>query len=103
MKMTIKVAAMILAMTLLATPFIVAHAAGQKGHGPARFPNLQAAKRLLNNARGKLEAAPSEFGGHRAAALKLVNEALVEVNQAIDYGMAHPENPAPAAASGAAK
>ena len=102
MKTTIKVAAMVLAAALSASPLMLARAAGQKAHGAARFPNLQAAKRLLNNARSRLAAAPADFGGHRAAALKLVNEALVEVNQAIDYGTAHPETPTPAA-PGAAK
>lgn len=48
-------------------------------------PNMQKAKDWLKSARENLEKASADKGGHRNAALKLVNDAIDEVQKGIDY------------------
>jgi len=48
-------------------------------------PNIQAAIHHLEEARTNLQNAAHDFGGHRSAALKHVNEALEECHEALKY------------------
>lgn len=52
-------------------------------------PNMIKAKEALKNARENLEKATADKGGHRAAALRLVNDAIDEVQRGIDYDRNH--------------
>jgi hypothetical protein len=52
---------------------------------PPDQPNMQKAKDWLKSARENLEKATADKGGHRAAALRLVNDAIDEVQRGIDY------------------
>ncbi len=52
-------------------------------------PNMVKAKDALKNARENLEKASADKGGHRAAALRLVNDAIDEVQRGIDYDRNH--------------
>jgi len=43
----------------------------------------------LKTAKSELQLAETNKGGHREAALKLVNDAIDEVNQGIEYARTH--------------
>lgn len=48
-------------------------------------PHMQAALDELRAARGELETAVSDKGGHRARAIELCDEAIGEVKAGIEY------------------
>ena len=48
-------------------------------------PYMKAAKNNLNQAKGNLNKATADKGGHRNKALALVNDAIEEVNKGIAY------------------
>jgi hypothetical protein len=50
-----------------------------------RHPEIHAAMMHLREAKQNLEHAAHDFGGHRANALKHVNEALEECRLALEY------------------
>ncbi len=54
-----------------------------------RQPHMYAARRALFVARNQLEAAQHNKGGHRAAALNLVLQAIQQVDQGIRYADTH--------------
>ena len=54
---------------------------------PQRHPRIEAAIHHLEEARRELEAAPSEFHGHRVKAIGRVNQALEECRKALAAGM----------------
>jgi hypothetical protein len=52
-------------------------------------PHMDAALDALKAARGPLDAAVADKGGHRAAALRLVKQAIEEVERGIAYAKHH--------------
>jgi predicted transcriptional regulator len=56
---------------------------------PERQPNMSAALNHLREAERSLEAATHDKGGHRVKALKLVKEAIAEVEQGVRYDDTH--------------
>jgi hypothetical protein len=48
-------------------------------------PHMQAALQALGNARAELQQATHDKGGHRARALKLVDQAMAEVQAGIAF------------------
>jgi hypothetical protein len=52
-------------------------------------PHMQAALEALQNAKHHLEEAKHDKGGHRAAALKEVNEAIRHVKEGMEVGEKH--------------
>jgi hypothetical protein len=52
-------------------------------------PNMQAARNNLLQARGQLQAAAANKGGHRVNAIEHVNKAIGLVNQGIAYDRRH--------------
>jgi hypothetical protein len=52
-------------------------------------PLMQAARSSLQTARGELQKATPDKGGHRVKALSLVNSAISEVNAGIAYDRRH--------------
>ena len=52
-------------------------------------PHMNAAIDELRAARGELEAAATDKGGHRARAIALVDDAVTEVQAGIDYARTH--------------
>lgn len=50
-----------------------------------QHPEIESAMNHLREAKQNLEHAAHDFGGHRASALKHVNEALDECRQAMSY------------------
>jgi len=51
----------------------------------AMHPRIATAIAALKDARAYIEAAPHDFGGHKAAALRSTQEALRDLNQALAF------------------
>jgi hypothetical protein len=51
----------------------------------AMHPRLAAAISALRDARSYLEAAPHDFGGHKAEAIRATDEAIRQLNFALAY------------------
>ena len=52
-------------------------------------PHMGAALDALKTARRELDAASADKGGHRGNALRLVKEAMIEVERGIDFAKKH--------------
>lgn len=59
------------------------------GAAMAAQPRMYAARDALVAARNELVAATNQKGGHRAKALRLVNEAIHEVDEGIRFDATH--------------
>jgi hypothetical protein len=59
------------------------------GRARADQPHMQSALQHLQAAKGELELATADKGGHRTKALSLVNDAIVQVQQGIEYARTH--------------
>jgi hypothetical protein len=59
------------------------------GRVSADQPHMQAALEHLRAAKGELDRADADKGGHRVRALKLVNEAIEQVEKGIGYDRHH--------------
>jgi hypothetical protein len=55
------------------------------GYALAAQPHMQAAIGFLQSARGELQAASSDKGGHRVTAIGLIDQAIHEVREGIAY------------------
>ena len=56
-----------------------------KAEPPADQPHMQAALEALRNAKRELDAATSDKGGHRVKAIRLVEQAISQVEQGINF------------------
>ena len=65
----------------------IAAAGFAAGVAYAAQPHMRAALRMLQNAAGELQSAEADKAGHRVAAIKLVNDAINEVQAGIAAGM----------------
>jgi hypothetical protein len=52
-------------------------------------PHMEAALDALKSARRELDAATADKGGHRGNALRLVKQAIVEVERGVDFARRH--------------
>ena len=69
---------------------VVAVSAGfYAGRASADQPRMQAALEHLRLAKGELERADRDKGGHRERALRLTNDAIAEVERGIGYDRRH--------------
>lgn len=69
---------------------VVAIAAGfYAGRASADQPRMQGALEHLRLAKGELERADRDKGGHRERALRLTNDAIAEVERGIGYDRHH--------------
>jgi hypothetical protein len=73
-------------LTTLGLCAAIATASFIAGAAVAAQPHMQSALAHLQNARGELQAAEQNKAGHRTNALKLVNEAIGEVQAGIAAG-----------------
>jgi len=48
-------------------------------------PRIQAAVAALKDARAELAAAPNDFGGHKADAVKAIDNAIKQLNLALQF------------------
>ena len=63
----------------------VAHTMGQAANKNERHPEIRRALRKLESAKVDLQKGSHDFGGHREKALDQVNNAINELNQALQY------------------
>lgn len=69
-----------------AAPQPVAALAAQNGRRRMeRHPEIEQALRNLEQAKENMEKAAHDFGGHRAKALELTNQAIDQLHQALRY------------------
>ena len=66
---------------------LVSFAAGTWAQG--RYPEINRAEGHLQGALGDLRAARNVFGGHRAAAARLIEQAMGELQQAKGFAASH--------------
>jgi len=59
------------------------------GRATAAQPHMHAALDHLKAAKAELDAADSDKGGHRVAALRLVNDAIVQVEKGMRFDARH--------------
>lgn len=59
------------------------------GYALGAQPRMEAALGLLQNARGELEAATPNKGGHRERAIELVDRAIGQVREGIAFAAGH--------------
>ena len=59
------------------------------GRAVAEQPHMAGALEHLRHAKGELERADADKGGHRVAAIQLVNQAIAEVEAGIAYAASH--------------
>ncbi len=67
---------------------------GYNPHNPSPYrnekqPNMRAAERKLEAAMDDLQRASEDKGGHRTAAMRLINQAIGQLNQGISYDDTH--------------
>jgi hypothetical protein len=75
------VAALLLSLVLLTGFFL--------GRVSADQPHMQAALDHLKAAKAELEKADEDKGGHRVKAIRLVNDAIVQVEKGISFDRRH--------------
>lgn len=83
-----KIATLVLLGLMLVTPTVSLFPAAPQRDVPAE---VESAKRALEQARSDLNHAGSNWGGHRAAALNHIEQALKEVNEAEQFAREHHE------------
>ena len=66
---------------------LVSFAAGTWAQG--RYPEINRAEGALQGALGDLRAARDVFGGHKAAAERLINQALGELQEGKGFAASH--------------
>jgi len=59
------------------------------GRASADQPHMQAALEHLRAAKGELEKAEADKGGHRLKAINLVNDAIAQVERGVGYDRHH--------------
>jgi hypothetical protein len=59
------------------------------GRASADQPHMQAALEHLRAAKGELEKADADKGGHRVKALGLVNDAIAQVERGVGFDRHH--------------
>ena len=72
----------VLLCTVLVSGFLL-------GRASADQPHMQAALEHLRAAKGELERADADKGGHRAKAINLVNDAISQVEKGIGFDRHH--------------
>jgi hypothetical protein len=84
-------------LSFLVAPLAVFPAPATGGQRGGRHPEMEAALEHLRNARNDLHVAATVYGGHRANAERLADQAIIEVRQALNYAgsgrAGHPETP----------
>jgi hypothetical protein len=83
-----RIATALLLAAMLLVPTVSMFPAPQQRDVPAE---VESAKQALRNARNELQHAGGEWGGHRAAAVKHIDEALRELNEGERWAREHHE------------
>ena len=59
------------------------------GRVHAAQPHMVTARNQLRSARSELQAAVADKGGHRERAIDIVDRAIAQVDEGIEYGRSH--------------
>jgi hypothetical protein len=78
-----------LVAVIMAASFAIWSGSGTKVQAQERQPHMQAALQHLREAQEELRAAERDKGGHRANAVRLVEQAITEVDAGIHYADKH--------------
>lgn len=81
-----RIATLVVLALMIAAPTVSLYPAVPQRDVPAE---VESARRALQGARNDLEHAGGEWGGHRVAAMKHIEEALKELGEAEKYARAH--------------
>jgi hypothetical protein len=81
-----KIATLTLLALMVMTPAVSVFPEPPQRDVPAE---VDAARKALQNAHNELEHAGGQWGGHRVAAMKHVEEALTELNEAEKWAREH--------------
>jgi hypothetical protein len=78
-------------LALLATGGVIATGliAAAKPARAERQPDMARAREALNNALGFLRAASDDKGGHKVKAIALIEDAIRQVNEGIEFANTH--------------
>ena len=71
------------------TGVLAAFALALAAPGSADQPNMESALDSLAHARESLEHAEPDKGGHRVEAIRLIDQAMSEVEEGIEYDRSH--------------
>jgi hypothetical protein len=78
------------ALALVASAALAATAGGADEKKPVQHPShMHAALHELKEARHEMKEAGHDFGGHKEKALKAVDHAIVQLEEAIKYHKVH--------------
>jgi hypothetical protein len=83
-----KIATLLVLALMIAAPTVSLYPAVPQRDVPAE---VESARRALQGAHNDLEHAGAQWGGHRVAAMKHIEEALKELAEAEKYARAHHE------------
>jgi hypothetical protein len=81
-----KIAMLTLLALMVMSPAVSLYPEAPQRDVPAE---VDAARRALQNAHNELEHAGGQWGGHRVAAMKHIQQALAELNEAENWARAH--------------
>jgi len=81
-----KIVSLVFLALMVVLPSVVVSSTPPQKDVPAE---IDSARRALQNARNDLDHAGTDWGGHRVNAIKHVDAALTEVNEAEKYAREH--------------
>ncbi|HYL04585.1 MAG TPA: hypothetical protein VE075_00995 [Thermoanaerobaculia bacterium] len=82
-------AKLLLVLGLLVLPLTAAAPNARAGEERREHPRISRAITALQSAIAELQAAPHDFGGHRAEAVEACKAAVVQLNRALQYRAAN--------------
>ncbi|HEV3459431.1 MAG TPA: hypothetical protein VHG32_23015 [Thermoanaerobaculia bacterium] len=83
------VARLLLLASLVVLPLTVTASSARAGEERREHPRLSQAITALQGAIAELQAAPHDFGGHRAEAVEACKAAVVQLRRALQYRAAN--------------
>ena len=78
-------ARLLVILSLVVLPLTVAAPGASAGEERREHPRISRAITALQGAIGELQAAPHDFGGHRAEAVEACKAAVAQLNRALEY------------------
>jgi hypothetical protein len=83
------VAKLLMIFTLVALPLTIAAPSARAGEERREHPRISRAITALQGAIAELQAAPHDFGGHRAEAVEACKNAVAQLQRALQYRAAN--------------
>src|SRR5579864_7424001 len=83
------VAKLLMVLSLVMLPLTLAAPSARAGEERREHPRISRAITALQGAIAELQAAPHDFGGHRAEAVEACQAALTQLNRALQYRAAN--------------